>query len=106
MGIIHTILGVYVCWKVQIQPVIASYSTDGEIIYTYKAAKETEVIWRYIEVLSLHTGEPKIHSEDNIICISVVEAKRVTPRIKDIDITVCFLQEQFDNGIFLPKYDK
>ena len=28
-GIIHTFLGVYVCWKVHIQPAIASESTDG-----------------------------------------------------------------------------
>ena len=28
-GIIHTLLGVAVCWKVQIQPAIASDSTDG-----------------------------------------------------------------------------
>ena len=28
-GIIHTLLGVTVCWKVQIQPAIASDSTDG-----------------------------------------------------------------------------
>ena len=31
-GIIHTLLGVSVCWKVQIQPAIESDSTDGEII--------------------------------------------------------------------------
>ena len=28
-GIIHTLLGVAFCWKVQIQPAIASDSTDG-----------------------------------------------------------------------------
>ena len=31
-GIIHNLLGVAVCCKVQIQPAIASDSTDGEII--------------------------------------------------------------------------
>ena len=31
-GIIHTLLGVDVFWKVQIQPYVASDSTDGEII--------------------------------------------------------------------------
>ena len=36
----------------------------------------------------------------------VIEAKRVTPRVKQIDIPVCFLQEKFDNGLFLPKYEK
>ena len=40
------------------------------------------------------------------MCISVVEDKRVTPRVKHIDTPVCFLQEQFDNGTFVPKYDK
>ena len=30
----------------------------------------------------------------------------VTPRVKHIDIPVCFLQEKFDNGLFLPKYEK
>ena len=38
--------------------------------------------------------------------IYVFEAKRVTPRVKHIDIPVCFLLEQFDNGLFLPKYEK
>ena len=28
------------------------------------------------------------------------------PRVKQIDIPVCFLQEQFDNSIFVPKYEK
>ena len=30
-GILHTMLGIYVYWKVHIQPAIASEYTDGEI---------------------------------------------------------------------------
>ena len=30
----------------------------------------------------------------------------VTPIVKQIDINVYFLKEQFDNGIFVPKYEK
>ena len=59
-----------------------------------------------MEALALYTGAPTVHWEDNTSCISVVEAKRVTTRVKHIDIPVCFLQEQFDNGLFLPKYEK
>ena len=44
-----------------------------------------------MEALALHTGETTVHWEDNTSCISVVEAKRVTPRVKHIDIPVCFL---------------
>ena len=39
-GIIHTLLGVAVCCKVQIHPAIASDSTDGEIRCMYKALKK------------------------------------------------------------------
>ena len=59
-----------------------------------------------MEAIELHTGAPIVHWEYNTSRIYVVEAKRVPPRVKHIDITVCFLQEQFDNGLFLPKYEK
>ena len=45
-----------------------------------------------MEALEIHTGETTVHWEDNTIFISVIEAKRVTPRVKHIDIPVCFLQ--------------
>ena len=90
-GIIHTLLGVAVCWKVQIQPAIASESTDGEIRCMYKYVKKTKSIQRYMETLALHNGAPTVHWKDNRHFISFVEAKRVTPRVKNIDIPVCFL---------------
>ena len=45
-----------------------------------------------MEALTLHTGAPTVHWEDNKSCISVVEDKQVTTIVKHIDITVCFLQ--------------
>ena len=56
-----------------------------------------------MEALSLHTGAPTVHWEDNKMFISVVEAKRVTPRLKQINIHVCLKKI---NGIFIQKYDK
>ena len=47
--IIHTLLGVAVFWKVQIQPAIASDSTDGEIRCMYKDVKKNKVIRGYME---------------------------------------------------------
>ena len=58
-----------------------------------------------MEALALHIGAHTVHWEDNTSCIFVVEAKRVTPRIKYIYIQFCFLLEKFDNGVFLQKYD-
>ena len=72
----------------------------------YKAIKKTKVIQRYMEALSFQTGSPTVNWEDNKSCISVVEDKIITPRVLKIDIPVCFLQEKFGNGLFIPKYEK
>ena len=56
-----------------------------------------------MESLALHTGAPTVHREDKTSCISIVEAKIVTPTVKHVDIPVCFILEQFYDGIFLPK---
>ena len=51
------------------------------------------------------TGVPTVHWEYNKSCSYVVEAKIVTPRVKQIYIPVYFLQEQFDDNLFIPKYE-
>ena len=56
-----------------------------------------------MEALALHNGSPIVHCEDNTSCISVVESKKVTPRVKHIEIPVYFLQEKIDNGLLIPK---
>ena len=58
--------------------------------------------WKY---LALYTGAPTLHWEDNTSFISFFEAKIVTPRVKHIEFPVFFLIENFDNGIFVPKYE-
>ena len=71
----------------------------------YKAVNKTKAIKLYIDALALHTGSLTVNWENNTSCIYVVEAKIGTPLIKNIDITVCFIQEQFDNGLFVSKYE-
>ena len=87
-GIIHTLLGVYVYWKLQIQPDIDSNSNYVEIICLYKAVNKTKVILRYMEALEIQTGAPKLHWEYNTSFIYVVESKIFTTRVKKIDIPV------------------
>ena len=59
-----------------------------------------------MEELAPQIGAPTVHLEDNTSCIDVVEAKRVTPTVKYIGIPIFFIQEQFENGLFVPKYEK
>ena len=79
---------------------VASESIDGEIRFMCKAFKKAKAIRRYMKSLTIHTGAPAVNWKDNANCIYVVEDKRVTPRVKYIDIPVYFLQAQFENGIF------
>ena len=58
-----------------------------------------------MESLALNNCAPTVHWEYNTSRIYAVEAKIVTPRVKHIEILVYFLQEQFDNGLFVPKYE-
>ena len=58
----------------------------------YKDVKKNKIIRRYMEALALHSGAPTVHWEYSTSCISVVEGKRVTTRVKHIGIPVYFLQ--------------
>ena len=92
-GIIHTLLGVSVWWKVNIQPAIAYDSTGGEIRCVYKSVKKNKFIQRYMEALAFHTSAPTVHWEYNPSWISIVKVKRVIPRVKHIAIPVCLYKK-------------
>ena len=70
----------------------------------YKSVKKTKA--RYMESLAIHNSAPTVHWEDNTVFIYAVEAKTVTPIVKHIDIPVYFPQENFDNVLFIQKYEK
>ena len=70
----------------------------------YKSINKIKIIRRFVEALVFHTVAHIVYWEDSTSFISVVEAKIVTPKVKHIDIPIFFLQEQFDNGLFIQKY--
>ena len=72
----------------------------------YKYVSNNKVVWSYMDFLVIENGELTLYWENNTSYISVFAAKRVTPRVKNIDIPVCFLQKQYGNGIFIPVYEK
>ena len=87
-----------------IQSDIAYDSTDGYIRSMYKSAKKTKFIRRYVEDLALHTGALTVHWEYSTSFIYTVESKRVTLRVKNFYIPVCFILEKIYSGISIPKY--
>ena len=77
-GIIHTLLGVSVCWKIKINNSVSSYSTYGETHCLYKAVKNTKYFQCYTDSIFLHAVSPTVHQKNNTSCISLVDAKIVT----------------------------
>ena len=59
----------------------------------YKPINKFKVIRRYMESWSVHTGAITWNWEDNTSCIYIVESKRVTPRVKHINIPVYFYKK-------------
>ena len=103
-------LGVTILYSTtEIKLVLDSQFSVGAPVYSPKASvylQITLVFLRYMKSIAPHTGAPTVHCEDNTSYISVVESKIVIPRVKQIDILVYFLQEQFENGILITKYEK
>ena len=93
-------------WSWNDSPAVASDSTYGGNCFMYKALNNTKAIWGYTEDLEIHTGPPALNYEDNTRCIYAIKVKRVTPIVKHIYIHMCFLHEQYDKSIFIPKYEK
>ena len=73
---------------------MASDYTDGYFRHIHKDLNKNNNIWRYTETLALKTSALSVHWEYNTSCLSVDDFKTVTPRVKHIDINVCFLQEK------------
>ena len=69
----------------------------------YKAVNKNKAIRRYMEVLALHTGTPVKTTQ---VLSMLLNIKELLLELKRIDSPVCFLKEKFENGIFVPKYEK
>ena len=72
----------------------------------YKAVKKNKAIQSFMEALALYNGAPTLHLEDDTSCIYGVEAKRVQAIFEHIYIKVYFLQEKFENGLFVTNCEK
>ena len=92
---------VAVSWKVHKDMCIASSTTDAETRAAFKA------IWRIITARNFfaHLGfpikDPTPMFEYNKGTLDLIEAGRLTPRLKHIDIPLCYLHEKFKSGEYI-----
>ena len=59
-----------------------------------------------MEYLGIPTGPLTVKWEENTSCISIVEAKWISPRVKHTETSIYFLKGKYNKDIFTPKYEK
>ena len=91
---------VVVSWKVTKDMSIASSMTDAEARAAFKGVKHLVTIRHYFAHLGFPTSPPTPVHEDNKGTCDLIEAGRQTPRIKHVDIPLCYLHQKYKSGEF------
>ena len=92
---------VVVSWKVQKDMCIASSSTDAETRAAFRGVRRIIVLRLFFMHLGFPISEPTPMFEDNKGTHDLIEAGRMTPRLKHIDVSLCYLHEKHKSGEFI-----
>ena len=91
---------VAVSWKVNKDMTIASSTTDAETRAAFKGVKRLITIRNFLVHLGFPINYPSPVFEDNKGTFDLIQAGRNTPRVKHIDIPLCYLHEKHKSGEF------
>ena len=92
-GIIHTLLGTAINWKVK-KLLLPVNSTDAEVRILYFSLLMTKQIRNLLIAMGFPVGKAAPHYEDNVAASNLVHAHRLTPRLKHIDLPLCLLHHE------------
>ena len=91
---------VAVSWKVHKDSCIATSTTDAETRAAFKALRRIVTFRQFLLHLGFPISDPTPMFEDNKGTHDLIEAGRKTPRVKHMDIPLCYLHEKHRNGEF------
>ena len=91
---------VVISWKVTKDMSIASSTTDAEARAAFKGVKRLITIRHYFAHLGFPISTPTPVYEDNKGTYDLIQAGRQTPRIKHVDIPLCYLHQKYKSGEF------
>lgn len=92
---------VAVSWKVHKDMCIATSTTDAETRAAFKAICRIIVLRNFFCSLGFPISAPTPLFEDNKGTHDLIKAGRQTPRVKHIDIPLCYLHEKHKSGEFI-----
>ena len=98
-GVIHTILGTSIAWKV-FKLAVPLHSTDAEVRVCLLAVKRTKQHRLFLEHLGIPCPDPTPLHEDNSAVISPVKANKITSRMRHVDIPLCCMHNEYNLQTF------
>jgi len=95
--------GSIVSWKATKQLAIATSTTDAETRSLFTGLKKVLTFRNFLTHLGFPEQEPTTIFEDNQGTSDIVHAGRLTPRVKHIDIPLCYIHDHHKQGSFTVK---
>ena len=92
--------GSIVSWKATKQLAIATSTTDSETRSLFTGLRKVLTFRNFLRHLGFPEQSPTTIFEDNQGTSDIVNAGRLTPRVKHIDIPLCFIHDHHRQGSF------
>ena len=104
ISVVHEYNEVAFAWKIVKQAGVALHTNGSEIRAFFKGVKRTKTLRRFFESLGRIIKGPTPSYEDNDATIHQIQANKLTPKIKHLDIMMTWLHEQDAYKIFVTIY--
>ena len=92
--VIFVLLNVAIQCKVKKSDTIAGHTTDAEMKGTYAGVRRLLPLRRILESMGFPCRTPTPLYVDNAAVSAIIDAKRMTPRCRHLDIPIAYLHEQ------------
>jgi len=92
--------GSIISWKATKQLAIATSTTDSETRSLFTGLRKVLTFRNFLQHLGFPEKGPTTIFEDNQGTSDIVNAGRLTPRVKHIDIPLCFIHDHHKQGSF------
>ena len=86
--------GVIVSWRATKQLCVATSTTDAEIRSLFTGLRKVITFRNFLRHLGRPEIKPTVIFEDNKGTSDIVRAGRLTPRVKHIDVPLCYIHQQ------------
>lgn len=98
-----TFLGAAIHYKVKKARTVFTNTTDAEVYAAYDGVKRLKPISSILTEMGFIVSNPTVTHIDNQAAITIIAARRMTPRCQHLDIPIASLIEAAENGTIAEK---